>query len=145
MNTVKENLELDLRNKVLTLKVEVPADFEIRVHPGSFVQALQNLISNSIKFSYPENEIVIKAERSIGSTVITVRDHGIGFESEKADRLFDRFTKMSRRGTNDESSTGLGLYLVKKIVESHRGVIKAHSGGQGKGALFTVVLANLSA
>jgi signal transduction histidine kinase len=70
--------------------------------------------------------------------IITVADRGIGFDKNQIDELFKKFTKMSRLGTANESSTGIGLYLCKKIIEKNKGSLIATSEGKNKGAEFRI-------
>ena len=137
---LKETLEWDLNNKHITLKLEIPKTLLVNIQIGLFSQALHNLVSNSIKFSQDRQVINIQAENFIDRTVINIQDNGIGFEPSKAERIFDRFTKEGQNGTLNETSTGLGLYLTKKIIENHNGIITAHSDGEGTGALFSIIL-----
>lgn len=67
-------------------------------------------------------------------------DNGVGFSTEKKDLIFDRFTIARSKGTIGKRSTGLGIYLSKKIIDKHLGTIKATSLGEGKGVEFTVCL-----
>jgi signal transduction histidine kinase len=102
-------------------------------------QVIANLISNSVKFT-ENGKITIKAEDAADYVKIVVQDTGIGFNPDNASRLFDRFTKEKRKGTNNEPTTGLGLYLCKKIIERHFGFIDAYSEGNGKGSTFEILL-----
>ena len=81
------------------------------------IQVIVNLISNAIKFSYFDSQVKVRIYNEDSRLVITVIDHGIGFNKNQIEELFKKFTKMSRLGTANESSTGIGLYLCKKIIE----------------------------
>jgi signal transduction histidine kinase len=72
--------------------------------------------------------------------VIAVADEGAGLTEEDISRLFGRFQRLSARPTGGESSTGLGLSIVKRIVELHGGRVGAHSAGPGRGTTFTIRL-----
>ncbi|WP_431245109.1 sensor histidine kinase [Flavobacterium sp. P21] len=69
---------------------------------------------------------------------MTVTDKGVGFDKNQIEELFKKFTKMSRLGTANELSTGIGLYLCKKIIERHKGTLTAISEGKNKGAEFKI-------
>lgn len=101
---------------------------------------LINLIGNAIKFSFPENKISLSFQKQQHNLIITVQDNGIGFENSKSELLFEKFTKMSRRGTQDEKSTGIGLYLSKQIIKKFEGNFTAESDGINTGSKFTVSL-----
>jgi PAS domain S-box-containing protein len=136
IDSVKKKIDFALKNKNIHLSVDVPEEMKIPVQATCMVEAIQNLVSNAIKFSPPGETVTISAERKASGLLIIVRDNGIGFDPAKSERLFDRFTKERRKGTNNEASAGLGLYLVKKIIENHKGTISAHSDGDGKGSVF---------
>ncbi len=97
-----------------------------------------NLISNAIKFSYFDSEVKVRIYVEDSRFVVTVTDNGIGFDKNQIDELFRKFTKMSRVGTANESSTGIGLYLCKKIIEKNKGRLNASSDGKNKGAEFRI-------
>ncbi len=141
VNIVRRNLEWDLENKGIRLSLKIPETLEVNVQQNFFIQAIHNLLSNSIKFSPAGKEINVNAESNSDFVTITIQDYGVGFVPEKAELLFERFTKEGRRGTNNEASTGLGLYLVRKILKNHNGIITAHSDGEGKGSSFIIQLA----
>lgn len=128
------------RQKGITLKKEVAYAGPIEVQPELFLQVLKNLASNAIKFSFEGTEVKFSLYQKKGKTVIDIRDSGMGFEPEVAERLFDRFTKNGRKGTAGEPTTGIGLYLSRKIIKHHNGNLTATSEGAGKGSVFTISL-----
>jgi len=75
-----------------------------------------------------------------GSTVIRISDQGAGLSPEDLGRLFGRFQRLSAKPTAGESSTGLGLSIVKRIIDMHGGTVTADSDGPGAGATFTIML-----
>jgi signal transduction histidine kinase len=102
--------------------------------------ALDNLVSNAIKYSPLGAEITTSIERDGEAGMIRVEDRGPGLLPEDFSRLFGRFQRLSAKPTGGESSTGLGLFSAKRIVELHGGTIEVHSGGPGQGATFTICL-----
>lgn len=110
------------------------------VNPESFTQVFQNLLTNAIKFSHNGGEIQVNATRQNGHLQISVTDEGLGFSPEQAAILFNRYTTARKQGTAGEASTGLGLYLVRKIVEQHKGTITAYSNGANTGASFEIIM-----
>ena len=98
-----------------------------------------NLISNAIKFSNDGDEIIVDVKTSNEFVEISVKDNGIGIEDEYLDMIFDRFKQVDKSLSRNTEGTGVGLSLVKSIVELHGGSIYAESEF-GKGSKFTVKL-----
>jgi len=104
-------------------------------------QVLENLISNAVKYSPPRRSIWLNVRLTEARVVlIEVRDEGPGLTDEDKTRLFGRFQRLSARPTGGETSTGLGLSIVKQLVELHQGRAWAESDGPGQGARFFVEL-----
>jgi signal transduction histidine kinase len=101
-------------------------------------EAFDNLISNAIKYTPLEGRIDLSITREGNKALIRVVDNGQGLTSDDMTRLFGRFQRLSAKPTGGESSTGLGLSIVKRIVELHGGSIVAESPGRGRGTTFTV-------
>lgn len=102
-------------------------------------QVLNNLISNAIKFSQPGTEITVELTQRDGQIMIAVRDQGQGIAPNEIEKVFKPFEKTSTRSTAGEKSTGLGMAIVKKIVEGHQGRIWLEST-LGVGTTFFVAL-----
>lgn len=136
---INEQVEQRLldKNIILNLSLET-TEAKLRIDEGLLVQVLVNLISNAIKFSYFDSEVKVRIYRENSNVVITVADKGIGFDKNQMEELFKKFTKMSRLGTANESSTGIGLYLCKKIIEKNKGRLSAVSEGKNRGAEFKI-------
>jgi len=104
-------------------------------------QIADNLISNAIKYSYPQTVIDITLRDNDNETItFMVKDEGQGLDEHDLSKVFGQFQRLSAQPTAGESSTGLGLHIVKHIVELHGGTITVESEGKNKGCLFTVVL-----
>jgi signal transduction histidine kinase/CheY-like chemotaxis protein len=103
-------------------------------------EAVDNLVSNAIKYSPRGGRIELTMSVDGDTAVIAVRDEGAGLSQEDLARLFGRFQRLSAKPTGGESSTGLGLSIVKRIVELHGGSIDAESPGPGRGSTFTIRL-----
>jgi signal transduction histidine kinase len=136
---INEQIEQRLidKNIKLNLSLEVN-EAKLKIDEGLLVQVLVNLISNAIKFSYFDSEVKVRIYSENSKLIITVVDTGIGFNQNQIDELFKKFTKMSRLGTANELSTGIGLYLCKKIIERNKGILSASSEGKNKGAEFKI-------
>lgn len=123
--------------KQLTIVKSFPENIELRGHALGMKQIFENLLNNAIKFSEPNSEIHISGVSNKKGLQIIIKDEGIGFNEQTKKALFSKFVP-GHLGTNGEPSTGLGLYLTKKIVEKHGGTIEPYSEGVGKGAQFVV-------
>ncbi len=100
---------------------------------------IDNLVSNAIKFSPPEKNIYISATENSHTVSISIKDEGPGISESDQKKMFKKFQKLSARPTAGESSTGLGLSIIKTLVERLHGEISV-SSELGKGTAFTVVL-----
>jgi signal transduction histidine kinase len=127
-------------NKRQVITVSAPTDCLISCDADRIREAIDNLVSNSIKYSPLGGHIELLVARVDGEAQIRVRDEGAGLSPEDMARLFERFQRLSAKPTGGESSTGLGLSIAKRIVELHGGTIHAESAGPGQGTTFTMRL-----
>jgi signal transduction histidine kinase len=125
--------------KNIELKLSFEDDYTIEVDKNYFTQIVDNLISNAIKFSPQGKSVFIKTYRTKGGNKIQIEitDEGHGISKGEMNLLFQQFSKLSSRPTGGESSTGLGLSIVKKYVELMNGKVWCESE-EGKGASFFV-------
>jgi CheY-like chemotaxis protein len=103
-------------------------------------QALCNLLSNAVKNSEPRSPIRLTVERQGNEVALRVKDAGIGIPSQMLPRVFDPFWQVDRTQEKSEGGLGLGLTIVKRLVEMQGGSVEARSGGPGKGSEFLVRL-----
>jgi len=103
-------------------------------------QVFGNLLNNSCKYTPPGGRIWIHAERQGGEAIVTVSDNGTGIPPDKIDSIFDMFTQVDRSLERSQGGLGIGLTLVKRLVEMHGGSVAAKSAGQGQGSEFVVRL-----
>jgi signal transduction histidine kinase len=123
------------------LTVSLPAEPVFLVaDPLRLEQVLMNLLSNAAKFTEPGGDIRLSAEVKGVQVVLRVRDNGPGIPPELAPRVFDRFWQGPGQAGKAVRGLGLGLALVKSLVELHGGSVAAHSDGPGAGAEFIVCL-----
>ncbi|MCC2673555.1 MAG: putative histidine kinase, atypical hybrid [Ramlibacter sp.] len=108
--------------------------------PARFQQIFWNLMTNAIKFSPQGGHIAVSLGRQGGSLLLEVRDFGEGIDAEFLPHLFDRFTQSDSPGNRRHGGLGLGMSIVKHLVDLHGGEVRAHSEGLGQGALMRVVL-----
>lgn len=133
-------LNEQLENKQLVVSKQLYSNMTIKVDRHKIKRAINNVLSNSIKFSPPGGTITLSTRAAPGDRVfLVIRDTGIGIPNDMRERIFDKFTKARRSGTNGEPTTGLGLYLTKTIIESHGGTIEMESDGKS-GTSFIVAL-----
>ena len=116
------------------LDTDIPLLF---ADPERLQQVVINVLSNAVKFSPDGSSVEIDLRQADGMAQVVVRDHGIGIRSEFLPYVFDRL-KQGTSGGN--GGLGLGLWIVRDIVERHGGTVQAASDGEGKGATFTVTL-----
>ncbi len=104
-------------------------------------EIVENLVSNAVKYSPFDKTIHLSARRTDGKTALEVLDEGPGLTTRDKERLFGKFQRLSARPTGGESSTGLGLYIVKQLVEAHGGNLRVESE-PGRGSCFIVEIPN---
>mgnify|MGYP001223028804 CR=1 FL=1 len=128
-------------NKQQTITVTAAEEQVVSCDADRIREAIDNLISNAVKYSPAGGHITVEVAPDDETQVaIRVIDEGPGLSPEDVGRLFGRFQRLSAKPTGGESSTGLGLSIVKKIVEMHDGEVAADSAGPGRGATFTIRL-----
>jgi PAS domain S-box-containing protein len=106
-------------------------------------QVFSNLLTNSAKYTERGGYVWLAAERRGGEVIVSVRDTGIGIPADALPRIFDMFSQVDRSMERSAGGLGIGLALVKGLVEMHDGTVTAASEGQGKGSTFTVKLSVL--
>src|SRR5205807_8937893 len=112
--------------------------------PRRLEQVLTYLVRNAAKDAEPEGQVRLTAEGDGGTIVLRVRDTGIGIGADVLLRIFDLFVQAERRLDRAQGGVGIGLTLVKRLVEMHGGTVEAHSPGVGRGSEFVVRLPALA-
>lgn len=150
LEEIKEDLKNDIEQKQVTIETGSMCDCD--VIPFQFRQLIHNLLSNAIKFSRsaPLPIIKIKSEIVLGAQLnnarlmperkychLQISDNGIGFEQKYSEKIFEVFQRL--HGKSEFDGTGIGLSIVKKIVENHNGIITAN-GELNKGATFDIYI-----
>ncbi len=100
-------------------------------------EAFENLVSNAIKYSEKNKDIYIRLKPDNNNFIIEIEDNGLGFSKEDMEKMYNKFQRLSARPTGSETSNGLGLYIVKKVIELHNGFIKLQSE-KNSGSKFSV-------
>jgi PAS domain S-box-containing protein len=144
LDDVREIVDHMADQKGILLTNSIPTELNVLADKESLRTIFRNLVSNAIKFTPNGGSVSLKAyANDKGYVVVSVADTGIGMPDQIKKNLFSISTKVSRPGTNNEPSTGLGLILCKELVEKHGGTIWVESHeGQGSTIYFTVPAAN---
>jgi PAS domain S-box-containing protein len=127
---------------VLHFANDVPA---VLADPHRLQQAIWNLLSNAVKFTSRGGQVDLHIVHADGGVEIRVRDTGVGIAREVLPHIFERFTQADSGTTRAYSGLGLGLAIVRHIVELHGGTVSALSDGLGRGAMFCVRLPSATA
>jgi signal transduction histidine kinase len=127
------------------IRVEVGAELVVRVDRTALVTVLDNLLSNALKSvrAARGGEVVVTAWAEGDEVLLEVRDQGVGFAPEEAERLFERFYRPGDELRRRTEGSGLGLHIVRSLVEASGGTVVAESPGEGRGATFRVRLPRL--
>jgi PAS domain S-box-containing protein len=120
--------------------VDVPPELRVRGDVVRLAQLVSNLLNNAAKFTDVGGRIALTAERDDGEVVLTVRDDGVGIPPEMLARVFDLFAQVEGSRDRALGGLGIGLTLVKRLVEMHGGTVAARSEGRGRGSEFVVRL-----
>src|SRR5215468_1490494 len=126
--------QIDLSITAEVAPIHVDADF------GRLQQMVSNLVSNAIKFTDPGGRVTIRIERRGEEAVLAVSDAGRGIRPEFLPHVFEKFRQADTSTTRSHTGLGLGLAIVRRLVELHSGKVEAASEGEGRGATFTVRL-----
>jgi PAS domain S-box-containing protein len=123
------------------LVVDVPLEsLWLRADPARLSQVFGNLLNNAAKFSDDKGQIVLSAKRLGNEVQVKVKDNGAGIRSDLLPRIFEPFVQADSSLDRTLGGLGIGLVLVKRIVEMHGGIVEAHSSGVGNGSEFVVQL-----
>lgn len=122
-----------------TIVLNTPDHCHVMADGQKIRMIIDNLLSNASKYSYPDSKIEITLKHQQRHAIISVRDQGVGLTPDQQSRLFTKFTRFDNELSASVSGTGLGLFLVKGIVDLHGGDIKVTSE-LGQGSIFTIYL-----
>jgi len=140
VRSAAEAFRLAAESKGVRLAVHVAADLpHVYVDPDRLQQIVFNLVANAVKFT-PEGTVDVDARVANGRLEVDVRDTGIGIAPGFLPFVFDRFRQADGSISRQYGGLGLGLSIVRSLVELHGGQVSVHSEGEGKGARFTVWL-----
>ncbi len=112
----------------------------LNADPVRLAQVVGNLLANSAKYTEPNGRIRLTAKRDGNEAVLRVQDTGIGIAPDMLPHIFELFVQVDHAATRSQGGLGIGLTLVKNLIEMHNGTVEAHSEGLGKGSEFIVRL-----
>jgi signal transduction histidine kinase len=127
-------------HKKQNIELKIEKDSQLYADEQRLTEIVDNLISNAIKYSPFGAEIEVKVYNLDKKAVLAVKDNGPGLTDEDKLELFQRFARLSAKPTGGENSSGLGLSIVKQLVEAHQGKVWAESKGKNQGSTFYVEL-----
>lgn len=130
---------MDAKNIVFTQKVE-QKDLVVHGDETRVTQMITNLLNNAAKYTPQGGEVTLLVQREKYHAAIAVKDTGIGLENHMIPEVFGMFTQVDSAQSTTGGGLGIGLHIVKRLVEKHGGEIIAHSDGLGKGSTFTIKL-----
>lgn len=136
MQAAAASWELPAQSKSLRFNMQL-SDFQLTTDQNMIITILRNLISNAVKFSWPDSEIILKTYKDDRTAVFEIQDFGTGMSEKQLRKLFTLEKEVSHKGTSEESGTGLGLVLVSDMVKMLKGTIEVKSK-KGKGTRFVV-------
>ncbi len=141
LTTVKKNFELIANQKKQNIKISCNCRSLILADATRLQDAFGNLLSNALKYANPDTAVHIYVKETENKEVlIEFKDQGQGLLPEDMDRLFVKFAKLSATPTGKEHSNGIGLSIVKMLIELHKGKVWTESEGKDKGASFFILL-----
>ncbi len=133
---------IDARHQQLTLDMPV-TPLHVEGDPVRLAQIIGNLLHNAAKYTQEGGAIALSVRRHGETVVIRVSDNGIGISAEALPHIFELFTQNDRSLSRTEGGLGIGLTVVRSMVELHGGTVEAHSRGLGQGSEFVVTLPRL--
>jgi len=130
-----------IENSGQSLSITLPHQpLHVQADAVRLAQVVTNLLNNAARYGKPGGQVVLRLWREGNDAVVAVRDEGIGIPPDKLDEVFDLFTQLDRHAGHAHGGLGIGLSLVRSLVQMHGGRVSATSGGSDAGAEFEVRL-----
>jgi len=127
------------------LRRDIEPGLRVKTDYQSLGRAVTALVDNALKYSPTEKRrLEVTLRKNADRAELSVADNGTGIPAGEQDRIFERFYRVGNETTRSVKGTGLGLYLVRQIVEAHRGEVEVSSDGAGRGSVFTIKLPMVS-
>jgi PAS domain S-box-containing protein len=141
VDTAVETARPMIESKQQQLAIELPSEpLRLFVDPLRLSQSLSNLLTNATKYTDSQGQIGLKVTLTPGGLMMTVKDTGIGIEARTIPALFEMFSQVDSAIDRAEGGLGIGLALVKGLVDLHGGTVEGQSAGMGQGSEFTIRL-----
>ena len=132
-------LRIERASHKLTVSLP-PQSIVVNADPTRLAQVFGNLLNNAARYTPDGGHISVTADQQAGDVLVRVKDNGIGIPPDMHARIFDMFTQADRRLDQSQGGLGIGLALVRRLVDMHGGHVEAHSAGVGQGSEFVVRL-----
>jgi len=140
LHKVHGDFKVQAQKKNITMDLNIPSDLSpIQADPEALEEAFSNLVNNAIKYTKNDGKIFVSVKQREKEIKIEVTDTGIGIAAEELPKIFNEFYRASNAKSNKIEGTGVGLTIVKEIVDAHHGEIRIQSE-LGKGSTITVLL-----
>ena len=140
VSEIIETIQEAANKKNISISTDIPAGLKIFADVNMLMSIMRNLCSNAVKFTYKGGSVLVSAKPVSGNWIeISVKDTGIGMNETLLQDLFRIDGNSSRKGTDDEPSTGLGLIICKDFIEKHAGILSVESQ-EGQGSIFRFTL-----
>lgn len=128
-----------INSKEMNLIFDTETEEEILCFDPNFIErVILNLLSNAIKFNKPKGNIFVNINSDEDNVIVSIKDEGIGIPKDKLNCIFERFEQVKSKMKNEQEGSGMGLYIVKSLIEIHGGTIKAYSDKNGSEIRFTL-------
>lgn len=145
LSSVMETIQPVAENKSIQLATIVAGSVFVNGDATRLQQIVWNLLANAVKFTPKGGSVAVRLERRDGEALLEVRDTGKGISPQFLPHVFERFKQADNTSTRQHGGLGLGLAIVRQLVEMHGGAILADSDGDGQGATFTLRLPEVEA
>ncbi len=139
LNEVLIDTKAQLIEKNIRIEKNISKEATVLVDKKIFIHVLKNILSNAIKFSFPNQKIEIQIAESNESSTITIIDYGVGMNLKTIEAIQNDSLKIGTAGTVDEKSNGIGLFICKYILDAHEAILKFESI-QGKKTICQIIL-----
>ncbi|MBX7151541.1 HAMP domain-containing histidine kinase [bacterium] len=133
-----KKIEHYANEETVQLDTDIHSSVVIKGDQHAIYSVFDNLIENAVKYSVTPKKISIKLYTLQRQAVFEIRDNGVGIEKKEMEWIFQKFYRVGNEMTRNTKGTGIGLFIVKKIVTRHKGDIRVHSDGLNQGTTFTV-------
>jgi two-component system phosphate regulon sensor histidine kinase PhoR len=139
LNEILTEMKYWFEVKKISLSKQITKGVLVKMDSDRIRQVLENLISNAIKFTPESGEIKIRLKTKNSQHLLEIEDNGFGIPEDQINKIFDRFYRVSGTETEGISGTGLGLTVVKEIIEAHNWKIMVKSKPE-KGSIFYIII-----